>query len=205
MTDDIKRCDWCGHDPLYVDYHDTEWGRPDTDSRALFEKLILDGFQAGLSWITILKKRPAFRKGFDNFDPEKIARYGDHEVERLLADPGIVRHRGKIEATINNARRACEMVNGGQSLVDWLWAWAVDVPERDETGDGLAIPATTARSAALAKELKSMGWKFFGPTTAYAFMQSEGLTNDHEPDCFVHQACEAERSAFLAGRQLRTL
>ncbi len=201
----VKRCDWSsGHDDL-LDYHDKEWGRPTTDPHRLFEKICLEGFQSGLSWLTILRKRPEFRKVFVGFDYEKVAEFGEPDVLRLLDNPGIIRHRGKIEATINNARRACEMVNGGQSLVDWLWAWAVDVPERDETGDGLAIPATTARSAALAKELKSMGWKFFGPTTAYAFMQSEGLTNDHEPDCFVHQACEAERSAFLAGRQLRTL
>ena len=194
------RCGWpTGGDGLYLDYHDHEWGRPTADPHRLFEKICLEGFQSGLSWITILRKRENFRAAFADFDFEVVAGFGDDDVERLLGDAGIIRHRGKIEATINNARRARELVDQEGSLVDWIWAWAVETPDRE---DG-AIPATTARSAALAKELKSRGWRFFGPTTAYAFMQSEGLTNDHDEACFVHAACEAERRAFLAGRELR--
>ncbi|MGI9598588.1 MAG: DNA-3-methyladenine glycosylase I [Acidimicrobiales bacterium] len=201
----VTRCGWpSGHDD-FLDYHDNEWGRPTTDPHRLFEKICLEGFQSGLSWLTILRKRDEFRNVFDDFDFEKVARFGQSDVERLLTNAGIIRHRGKIEATINNAQRACEMTDRGESLVDWIWAWAVTTPDRDQTADGPAIPATTERSKALAKELKSMGWKFFGPTTAYAFMQSEGLTNDHDEQCFVHGACETERAAFMAGRELRVL
>ena len=199
----VIRCDWpTGHDD-YIDYHDNEWGRPTTDPHRLFEKICLEGFQSGLSWLTILRKRDAFRTGFANFDFERVAGFDDTDVERLLGDAGIVRHRGKIEATINNARRACDLVDEEGSLVDWIWSWAVRVPDRDDGPDGPSIPAFTPRSTALAKELKGRGWRFFGPTTAYAFMQSEGLTNDHEPDCFVYDACEKERNAFLQGRELR--
>lgn len=199
----VTRCQWpTGHDD-YLDYHDNEWGRPTTDANRLFEKICLEGFQSGLSWLTILRKREAFRAAFAGFDIETVAGFGDRDVERLLGDAGIVRHRGKIEATINNARRASELIEAEGSLVDWIWAWAVTTPERVDGPDGPAIPATTARSTALAKELKARGWRFFGPTTAYAFMQSEGLTNDHEPDCFVHDACQRERQEVLAGRQLR--
>lgn len=199
----VTRCSWpLGHDD-YLDYHDNEWGRPTTDPYRLFEKICLEGFQSGLSWLTILRKRDEFRNVFEGFDFEKVAAFGEPDVERLLDNPGIIRHRGKIEATINNAKRAIEMTETEGSLVDWVWEWAVTVPDRDDTPDGPAIPALTDRSKAFAKELKARGWKFFGPTTAYAFMQSEGLTNDHDPDCFVHQACEAERTAVLAGRELR--
>lgn len=199
----VKRCDWSKGQDDYLEYHDNEWGRPTTDPHRLFEKICLEGFQSGLSWLTILRKRQEFRNVFAQFDYEKVAGFDEADVERLLQNPGIIRHRGKIEATVNNAKRACEMAESGQSLVDWVWAWAVVVPDRID-GDGPAtIPAFTDRSKALAKELKSMGWKFFGPTTAYAFMQSEGLTNDHEEDCFVRGACEEERIAFLAGRELR--
>jgi DNA-3-methyladenine glycosylase I len=199
----VTRCQWpIGHDD-YLDYHDNEWGRPTTDPNRLFEKICLEGFQSGLSWLTILRKREAFRAAFADFDIETVAGFGDADVERLLGDAGIVRHRGKIEATINNARRACELIEAEGSLVDWIWAWAVTTPERVEGPDGPSIPATTARSTALAKELKSRGWRFFGPTTAYAFMQSEGLTNDHEADCFAHDACQQERQVVLAGRELR--
>jgi DNA-3-methyladenine glycosylase I len=169
----------------------------------LFEKICLEGFQSGLSWLTILRKRPAFREAFADFDFEVVAGFDGGDVERLLGDAGIVRHRGKIEATINNARRACELVETEGSLVDWIWAWAVTVPERADGPDGPTVPALTERSTALAKELKSRGWRFFGPTTAYAFMQSEGLTNDHDRDCFAQVACERERASVLAGRQLR--
>ncbi|MGB5759147.1 MAG: DNA-3-methyladenine glycosylase I [Acidimicrobiales bacterium] len=199
----VTRCSWPeGHDD-YLDYHDNEWGRPTTDPHRLFEKICLEGFQSGLSWLTILRKRDEFRRVFADFDYERVAGFAEPDVERLLANPGIIRHRGKIEATINNARRACEMVDGGQSLVDWVWSWAVLEPERDMIDGRPTIPAATERSKAMATELKSMGWKFFGPTTAYAFMQSEGLTNDHDEACFANGPCEQERAAFLEGRELR--
>jgi len=193
------RCGWpTGHED-YLDYHDNEWGRPTTSDHLLFEKICLEGFQSGLSWLTILRKRDRFREVFAGFDFTSVAEFGEPDVERLLGDAGIIRHRGKIEATINNAKRAVEMVDEEGSIVDWMWSWAVVEPERHKG----AIPAKTERSAALAKELKRRGWRFFGPTTAYAFMQSEGLTNDHEVDCFVHDACEEERAKFLKGRKLR--
>ncbi len=195
------RCGWPTDDEQYVAYHDHEWGRPTTDPHRLFEKICLEGFQSGLSWLTILRKRDRFREVFAGFDYEQVARFGDADVRRLLDDAGIVRHRGKIEATINNAQRACELVEAEGSLVDWFWAWAADDgPDHEDYRD---LPATTDRSTALAKELKRLGWRFVGPTTAYAFMQSEGLVNDHESGCFVRDECERERQAFLAGRPRR--
>ncbi|NNC79767.1 MAG: DNA-3-methyladenine glycosylase I [Acidimicrobiales bacterium] len=196
---EVERCAWPTTDETYLAYHDGEWGRPTTDAHLLFEKICLEGFQSGLSWITILRKRDRFREVFAGFDIAKVAEFGEPDVLRLLDDAGIIRHRGKIEATINNAQRACELIETEGSLVDWIWTWAVTEPERIDGG----IPAHTDRSAALAKELKRRGWRFFGPTTAYAFMQSEGLTNDHDPSCFVHDECEAERLEFLIGRELR--
>lgn len=196
------RCSWPTTDPLYLAYHDDEWGRPTTDPTRLFEKLCLEGFQSGLSWITILRKRENFRAAFAGFDIEQVAGFGEGDVERLLDDAGIIRHRGKIEAAINNARRASALIDAEGSLVDWFWSWATREPERDERG---GIPAVTVRSTALSKELKRRGWKFVGPTTAYAFMQSEGLTNDHDVTCFVHGSCERERTAFLTGRTLRAI
>ncbi len=205
MVEAVERCGWStGHDDLLV-YHDNEWGRPTTDPVRLFEKICLEGFQSGLSWLTILRKRQAFREVFAGFDFEVVAGYTDADVERLLDDARIIRHRGKIEATINNAKRACELEAAEGSLVDWTWAWAVREPDREQTSDGAAIPNQTARSKALARELKARGWRFFGPTTAYAFMQSEGLTNDHDRSCFVHEVCEQERSQTLQDRQLRVL
>ena len=199
MTTERPRCDWpIGHLD-YLAYHDDEWGRPNTSEHGLFEKICLEGFQSGLSWLTILRKRDRFREVFCDFDFERVANFSETDVERLLTDTGIIRHRGKIEATINNAQRAIELREEAGSLVDWIWEWAVEVPER-ENGD---IPAKTERSAALAKELKRRGWKFFGPTTAYAFMQSEGLTNDHLEGCFAFAPCERERKAFMEGRSLR--
>ena len=201
MSDDAPiRCSWPTDDELYLAYHDHEWGRPTTDGDRLFEKICLEGFQSGLSWITILRKRDNFRAAFADFDIERVANFDDADVARLLDDAGIIRHRGKIEATIVNARRALELIEAEGSLVDWIWTWAVTTPDR--TPDA-GIPASTDRSTALAKELKRRGWKFFGPTTAYAFMQSEGLTNDHDETCFVHDACERERAEFLDGRTLR--
>ena len=200
LASEPVRCRWPTEDTLYLDYHDHEWGRPTTDPVRLFEKVCLEGFQSGLSWITILRKRENFRAAFAGFDIERVARFDERDIERLLADAGIIRHRGKIEATINNARRAIELVEREGSLVDWIWSWAVTTPDR--THDA-GIPAVTDRSTALSKELKRRGWKFVGPTTAYAFMQSEGLTNDHDDACFVHADCESERQAFLADRHIR--
>lgn len=185
------RCDWCGDDPLYVEYHDTEWGRPDTDSRALFEKLILDGFQAGLSWITILKKRPAFRSAFDGFDPEKIARYGEADIERLLADAGIVRHRGKIEATIGNAK-AYLKIEEREGFNRFLWQFYDFKPHQNPIGSMADVPAETAISKEMSKALKAEGFKFCGPTIVYAFAQACGLVNDHMQGCMARAACEAE-------------
>ncbi|MFK8023090.1 MAG: DNA-3-methyladenine glycosylase I [Ilumatobacter sp.] len=202
----VHRCAWPTDDDQYVQYHDREWGRPTTDPVRLFEKLCLEGFQSGLSWITILRKRENFRAAFDGFEPAKVARYGDADVERLLGDAGIIRHRGKIEATINNAQQYLELVDAEGSFVDWIWAWAVMEPDRVSDDDAAfpgGIPAFTERSTALSNDLKKRGWKFVGPTTAYAFMQSEGLTNDHDDDCFAHAECDAARRDFMAGRTLR--
>ncbi|MEM7668589.1 MAG: DNA-3-methyladenine glycosylase I [Pseudomonadota bacterium] len=186
MTD--KRCDWCGTDPLYVSYHDEEWGRPELDSRALFEKLILDGFQAGLAWITILRKRDAFRTGFDGFDPGKIARYGEPEIERLLADSGIVRHRGKIEATIGNARAWIEL-EASEGFDRFLWQFFDYKPLVNNWTRMGEVPAETPLSREISKALKSKGFKFCGPTIVYAFAQAVGMVNDHMVGCPARQAC----------------
>ncbi len=190
-----KRCDWCGTDPLYVAYHDTEWGRPEADSQALFEKLVLDGFQAGLSWITILRKRDAFRAGFDNFDPEKIASYGDAEISRLLADPGIVRHRGKIEATIGNARSWIE-IEAREGFDRFLWKFFDFKPLVNERASMSDVPAETALSKEISKALKAEGFKFCGPTIVYAFAQAVGMVNDHLIECPARQACIDEGMAL---------
>ena len=173
----MPRCWWAGNDPAYVAYHDTEWGRPVTDSRALFEKLCLEGFQAGLSWLTILRKRERFREVFAGFDPHTIAAFGPKDVERLAADRGIVRNRAKIEATITNARAMLEL----ESLSELVWSFAPGPRPAPKTPAD--IPAQTPESAALSKELKRHGFRFVGPTTCYAFMQAMGLVNDHLADC----------------------
>jgi DNA-3-methyladenine glycosylase I len=173
----MPRCWWAGEDPEYVAYHDTEWGRPVTNDRALFEKLCLEGFQAGLSWLTILRKRPRFREVFAGFDPAVVAGYGPADVERLLSDPGIVRNRAKVEATIGNARAMLEL----DSLGELVWSFAP--PVRPAPRTPADIPAQTAESKALSRELKRRGFRFVGPTTCYAFMQSMGLVNDHIADC----------------------
>lgn len=167
-----------------MDYHDTEWGVPVHDDQRLFEKLCLEGFQSGLSWLTILRKRPAFREVFAGFDPAEVARFGEADVERLLTDARIIRHRGKIEATVNNARRACELIDATGSLAAHVWSFAPDVPGTRPCSPA-EVPATTPESAALAKDLKRRGWRFVGPTTAYAFMQSMGLVDDHMAACEV--------------------
>ncbi len=194
----IERCPWCGTDPLYVQYHDTEWGRPVADDRRLFEKLCLEGFQSGLSWITILRKREAFRAAFDDFDFEKVARYGARQVTRLLGNAGIVRHRGKIESTINNARRACDLVDGGRTLAGLLWSFEPVATARPArlTWDVLRTMGTTPESTALSKELKRQGWSFVGPTTLYAAMQAMGMVNDHIETCGTRRAVERLRRSF---------
>jgi DNA-3-methyladenine glycosylase I len=192
------RCFWSDGSALYDAYHDHEWGRPVTDDTRLFEKVSLEGFQAGLSWITILKKREAFRAGFDGFDIRKVAAYTDADVQRLLADAGIVRHRGKIEAVIHNAGRALELQRECGSLAHYFWRYEVDVSKRPKrlTRDVLRTLTTTPEAVALSKDLKKRGWKFVGPTTMYALMQAMGLVNDHQHDCFVRAPVEAERKAL---------
>ena len=180
--DGITRCWWCGDDPLYVDYHDREWGSPIRDERALFELLCLEGFQAGLSWITILRKRVAFREAFEGFEPEVVARYTERDVERLLGDPGIVRHRGKITATIANAIAVGGMREAGTSLKQIVWSHA-PVARAAPLADRSAIPAETPESADLARTLRKWGMRYVGPTTVYAFMQSAGLVDDHLAGC----------------------
>jgi DNA-3-methyladenine glycosylase I len=181
-SDGVTRCWWCGDDPLYVAYHDREWGRPVTADTRLFEKLCLEGFQSGLSWLTILRKREHFRAAFDGFDIERVAAFGPADVQRLLGDAGIVRHRGKIESTINNARRALELVDEFGSLSDYVWRFRAEPVVRLD-GPELSIPSTSPESVAMSKDLKRRGWSFVGPTTLYAFMQAMGLVNDHLQGC----------------------
>ena len=186
MADDISRCSWCGDDPLYVDYHDTEWGVPEWDDRALFEKLILDGFQAGLSWITILRKRDNFRAAFDGFQPEVIARYDDAKIEALMADAGIVRNRAKIVATIGNAQAWLEIQETTNGFSDYMWSFVDGEPLINRWRNMGEVPAETAESQAMSKDLKKKGFRFCGPTIVYAVMQACGLVNDHMADCFRH-------------------
>ena len=189
--DGQSRCGWCDAAPGFLGYHDTEWGFPVSDDHRLFEKLSLEGFQSGLSWRTILAKRESFRAAFHNFDFTGIARFTERDVDRLLKDGGIVRHRGKIEAVINNARRAQDLVKQEGSLAAFVW--------RYEPVNQLAkpqLPSTSAESIALSKDLKKRGWKFVGPTTVYAFMQAMGLVNDHVEDCVIRAKVERARKDF---------
>lgn len=179
------RCDWCGTDPLYVAYHDTEWGVPERDARALWEKLVLDGFQAGLSWITILRKREAFRAAFAEFDPDVIATWGEAEVTRLLGDSGIVRHRGKIEATISNARAYLDMQARG-GFDTFIWDRVGGTPLQNNWRSMAEVPAFTPMSTQLSKDLKKAGFRFFGPTIVYAWLQATGVVNDHLVTCARH-------------------
>jgi DNA-3-methyladenine glycosylase I len=197
--DGIVRCTWADSAPEYRAYHDSEWGWPVADDRRLFEKLCLEGFQSGLSWLTILRKREAFRSAFAGFDFERIAGFGDADVERLLADASIVRHRGKIEATINNARRAVELVQSEGSLAAHFWRFEPEPKTRPKrlTWNALSSLAETAESRALAKDLKGRGWRFVGPTTVYAFMQAMGLVNDHLDGCEVRDPVERARADFV--------
>jgi DNA-3-methyladenine glycosylase I len=193
-----RRCAWCGDDPIYVTYHDDEWGRPVVGDARLFEKVCLEGFQSGLSWLTILRKRPYFRAAFAGFDPERVAGFGRRDVARLLNDPGIVRHRGKIESTINNAKRALELSHEFGSIAAYAWSWQPPPSERPArvTWDGLKAMSSTPTSTALSKDLKRRGWTFVGPTTIYAFMQAMGLVNDHLDGCFVRRAVERDRRSM---------
>ena len=189
-SDGLKRCPWPGVDPLYVAYHDEEWGAPEWDDRALFEKLVLDGFQAGLSWITILRKRDAFRAAFDGFDPEKIVRWDAAKVEALMAEPGIVRNRAKIEATIALARITLDLNERG-GLARHLWGFVDGRPIQNARRATSEIPAETDVSRAIAKDLRQRGGNFVGPTIVYAFMQAVGMVNDHLVACWRHEACRA--------------
>ena len=180
-----NRCGWHGDDPLYVAYHDTEWGVPEYDSRALWEKLILDGFQAGLSWITILRKRDAFREAFAGFDPNVIATWGEAEVERLLQNPGIIRHRGKIEATIGNAK-SWQKLEAEGGFDQFLWSYFDGKPLQNHWETLADVPAFTPLSTQISKDLKKAGFRFCGPTIVYAFLQATGLINDHLTTCFRH-------------------
>lgn len=192
------RCWWGSSSPDYNLYHDEEWGRPVLDGDRLFEKLCLEGFQAGLSWLTILRKRPAFRAAFAGFNPEAVAEFDDADVDRLVQDAAIVRHRGKIRSTINNANKALELIEEWGSLSSYFWNWATveDEPPTE-------VPSTTPTSVALSKELKKRGWTFVGPTTVYAFMQATGIVNDHLDGCLAREVCAKERHRVMNGLIVR--
>jgi len=179
-----SRCTWCGTDPLYVAYHDTEWGVPEYDARALWEKLVLDGFQAGLAWITILRKREGMRDAFDGFDPEIIAAYGEADIERLLGDARIIRSRAKINAAIKGARIWLEMHDQGEDFSAWLWSFVGGAPIQGQLVAGEPYPTQSPESEAMAKALKKRGFTFCGPVIVYAFMQAVGMVNDHVTTCF---------------------
>lgn len=200
--DGLLRCWWCGDDPLYVEYHDREWGRPVHDDVRLFEKICLEGFQSGLSWLTILRKRENFRRAFAYFDISRVGRFTPRDVDRLLGDAGIVRHRGKIESTINNARRCQELIDELGSLDAFVWKFAATSAHGEPTTSSSQrgqvvptssadIPTQSAESVEMSKELKRRGWSFVGPTTMYAFLQSVGVVNDHLNDCWVRQDARA--------------
>jgi DNA-3-methyladenine glycosylase I len=182
-----KRCVWCGDDPLYITYHDEDWGVPVHDDRKLFEMLILEGAQAGLSWLTILKKRQNYRKAFDDFDAEKVARYSQTELDRLLADPGIIRNRLKIESAIKNARGVLAVIEEFGTLDSFLWRYVDGIPQQNAWASITELPAQTKASDMMSKDLKRRGFNFVGPTICYAFMQSVGMVNDHMVDCFRHE------------------
>ncbi len=200
---DVHRCAWCDGSDLYRDYHDHEWGFPVGNDTRLFEKICLEGFQAGLSWITILRKREAFRAAFHGFDIARVARMGEDDVQRLLADPAIVRHRGKIEAAIHNAGCAQRLLESEDSLASYFWRFEPDASTRPSriTRAELAKLTQSAASEALSKDLKRRGWKFVGPTTMYAFLQAMGVVNDHEEGCHVREAALQARRNFRPGQR----
>ncbi len=191
MGDSLTRCAWCGTDPLYVAYHDTEWGVPERDARALWEKLVLDGFQAGLAWITILRKREAFRAAFANFDPDVVADFGETDRARLMADAGIVRSGAKIDAAIRGARVFVEMRDRGEDFSGWLWSFVDDRPVQNVWADSTVRPVQTPASVEMAKALKARGFGFCGPVIVYAFMQATGMVNDHGIECVRHAEVRA--------------
>ena len=195
---EVVRCPWIGlADPIYVRYHDEEWGVPQSNDRALFEKLVLEGFQAGLSWLTILRKRENFRRAFDGFDAERIVRYGAKDIARLMADPGIVRNRLKVEATIDNARALLKLSQRTR-LSAFLWAFLDGRPQINRHKSFKTVPAQTPASKTISKALKAEGFRFVGPTTIYAFMQSTGMVNDHIVACHRHETCAALQRRFKA-------
>ena len=197
--DGLSRCPWSMRDALYIAYHDDEWGVPEFDDRALYEKLILDGFQAGLSWITILRKRDNFRRAFDDFEPAKIARYGDKKVHALMNDVGIVRNRAKIEGTIESAKSYLKIMDEGPGFSAFLWDFLDGRPKVNQFKTTASVPASTPLSIKISKELSARGFKFVGPTIVYAFMQATGMVNDHLVTCFCHEACgKAHRKPRLA-------
>jgi DNA-3-methyladenine glycosylase I len=197
-ADGQRRCFWCASAPDYVDYHDRDWGLPVDDDRRLFEKICLEGFQSGLSWLTILRKRAAFRRAFADFDFVRVARFGAADVARLLDDAGIVRHRGKIESTLNNARRACDLADEFGSLAAYFWSFEPDAATRPARLDWATLRkmGTAPEAIALSRDLKRRGWSFVGPTTVYAFMQATGLVNDHLDGCASRPRALAARAAL---------
>jgi DNA-3-methyladenine glycosylase I len=186
-TDSKKRCAWGNSDPLYIEYHDIEWGVPSFDDRHLFEMLVLESMQSGLSWITILRKRAEFRAAFKNFEIEAVARFNENKIEQLLTNPGIIRNRAKIVAAVENAKAAAKVIKQTGSLSEFLWETAGGKPRQNRWKSGVEIPAQTEQSQQLAKQLKQHGFKFLGPTTCYAFMQAVGMVNDHLITCFRHK------------------
>lgn len=203
--DGVKRCWWCVGDPLYESYHDHEWGRPVANDTRLFEKLSLEGFQSGLSWLTILRKRENFRRAFKSFDVSSVARYNNRSVERLMLDAGIVRNRAKIEATINNARRCLSLIDEFGSLAAYVWSFEPDERPRSRTADwaDLMNMGTSAEATAMSKDLKQRGWAFVGPTTVYSFMEAMGLVNDHVNRCDFRDRVEDARGRFPRPRLRR--
>lgn len=194
---DPVRCWWPGDDGQYIRYHDEEWGNPVIDDTRLFEKICLEGFQSGLSWLTILRKRENFRAAFAGFDIAKVAAFTQEDVERLVLDAGIIRHRGKIKSTINNANRAQEMQREFGSLAAYFWAYEAKIDDRPDKVTKGSIPGNTPISTVISKDLKKRGWSFVGPTTVYAFMQAMGMVNDHLEECFCRPLIEAKRAALI--------
>lgn len=186
-----SRCQWAGDLPVYIDYHDNEWGRPVHDDNRLFEMLVLEGMQAGLTWITVLKKREAFGQAFDEFDPVKVARYGDKKIQELLENKGIIRNRLKVNAAVTNAKVFLEVQKNYGSFDQFIWAYVDHIPIKNHWEKMEEIPAATPLSNRISKDLKKMGFKFVGPTIIYAFMQATGMVNDHVTDCFLYQEMEA--------------
>ncbi len=194
-SDGVTRCRWSGNDELYVNYHDQEWGFPETDDTKLFEKISLEGFQSGLSWITILRKRENFRKSFHDFDLETVSKFGEKEIKNLLSDEGIIRHEGKIRSVINNSQKALELIEEQGSLAQYFYTQSKLVEESNYVKK--IIPSQTERSVELSKDLKRRGWTWIGPTTLYAFMQAMGVVNDHVTKCEIRRIVERERRKFL--------